>query len=544
MKRLVVPPHGLALVLLVTALCALSCSTTRGSSYSSSVGQEAAAAAAAKKRAEEKKNQTPPSHPSNPSTPSSPGWNSGPQYNNGGISYGTSNPVVDLIVDAARLATSGVIVVDGLPAGARLFVDGSFVVGNRVMLPAGLHYLRVESFGSMPWASSVELFMGQTQELSVSLTASPFSLGAVRASPELFDAAAPGPFGKVEISFTASGPGSADIEILDSSDRRVFQKTDVAISGAQTRVLWQGTDRRGAELSAGEYRIRVQAKSEGGSSAEAWGRLKLSTEHSMANYSSLAGGFSGAFYAPDARILAAGEGEFATGAFAILDPSDASAARLPVFAGFRFGFPGGRTEVSASAVSVSYPGYDVEVPMNWASAALSLKTSLYADETWAASLLLGGAYASYLVAEAAPSWDGMARFPGLTAGLVVESDSSLARAFCSLQAEVSTYYPGWTAADMEAEFVPGLFSWAYLRGGLELPIPDLLGGSGSAAFSVAARSSPFNEGLSFTLPLSVGAELHYFLPRSSRVISIYGSGEWASKTDFYFGAGLGFGMAL
>jgi hypothetical protein len=532
---------GAALLLSVSVLGALlgaSCSTTSGSSYSSSVSRDSSVAAAAK-QAEDKKRASQPPSSGNPPPYYPPSDSSSHSYGN---SPNAGSILFDIFVQAARVATSGTLVVEGLPPGVTLYVDGQANSAYSFLVPAGRHSLRAQGFGWEAWTGVVDISMGSTTSVSIAMIPSAFSLGAVRADPPVFDPEAPGSLRRVRIGFAATTPGTATIEVLDADSRTVHSVPTVTIDSQWTVATWDGRDRSGRALKPGTYRVHISAAGTSGSPSEAWGELTVAPNRAGTTFSSLAGGFSGAMYAPDARILPGSRLQSNIGAYAQFDPNDSSAARIPLFAGIRLGLPGGTSELSFSGIDVAYPGYDGSG--DWASGSVSLKTSLASNDMTALSLLVGGTYGRYFIAEAFPSWDGPGRFPGVSAGLVFEFDSELARVFGSVQGEASTYYPNYSAQDITDGVVPGFFTWVYFRAGLELLLPDLLGGQGTAAFSVAGRTSPFNTGLSLTYPLSMGAELHWYLPHSNTVLSVYGSGEWAARHDWYLGGGMGLGFLL
>ncbi len=559
---------GLGAVLMASAFLSASCSTTKGNLYRSSVSSDAAAAEEAKRRTEEKRRAAAAASPSVPTSPGRPPASTppppspSPQPVSPSTAPGLSanDLAVRFLADAIRAATSGHLSLGGLPDGARVFIDGQLQMSGPsgaagpgaaglgaagpigsaggVALGKGLHSVRVEAFGYLPWTKAFSIDILRLTTLEVDMSPAPFSLGAVTATPGSFDPSSPARLGETEISFTASAPGTASIELRDRTGRVVLEKGNLRIWGPRTVVPWNGRGRDGQALPAGEYRMVVSATSFAGSRLEAQGFVKLSDNHVSTSYSSLAGGFSGSVYAPDARILPASRAEATLGMYAVLDRSAALAARLPGFTGIRFGLPGNATEISASAMGVFYPGYNYATsPDSW-SIAVSVKTSLHADDTFGLALLMGGSFGSFFAVEAPASWDGPARFPGVNAGLVVESDSGLARVYASLQLAASGYYPNYGADPA----VPGFYLWSYLRSGIEFPLPDFLRGQATLSLSAAGRTTPFNEGFAFGLPLSIGAELHWYKPHSPTVFSFYGSGEWASEGNFYFGGGLGIGV--
>lgn len=530
------------------SLLGISCSTTQGSLYGSTVSDDAKAAAEARRRAEEKRRKAaqtaPRPSPTEAPPPSFPETSKEDSDSNGG------DLLLRLVFEAARAASSGRLVIAGLPPSARLFLDGGGIdrggVGSvpDLLVPAGMHSLRAEAFGYLPWATSVEVQLRSTTTIEISMRAAPMSLGSVAASPAIFDPRAPGGLGRTSISFAATAPGRARFAVRDAQSRLVYESGDIAITEASTTAAWDGRDRRGRDLPTGEYEIAVLAMAATGSEVEARGSVTLSGNRTVSSHSSLAGGFGGPIFSPDARVLPATRVDISTGTMAVLDPSGGADSRLTSFAGMRLGFPGGRGELSLSGMAVVYPGYALENSADSGTLGVSLKTELSANDTWASALILGASLGAYLssIESLVPSvWDGPARFPGLSAGLVVESDSEIARAFASIQAEASAYYPGYDPLAVTGE---GLYVWSYLRGGLEFGLPDFLGSDATLALSLAGRTSPFNTGFSLALPLSMAVELHYYLPASTWVLSAFASGEWASKHSFYLGGGLGLGRLL
>lgn len=531
----------LTLLVFTLGMALASCSTTRGSSYGASVSQDSAAAAAAKQDDSKKRNpgssESGPTYVAPPPPPPypQPAYGPPPRYHHG---PDAAHFWFDLFVAVAEAATSGTVTVVGLPPGCVLFVDGQPTSAYSFQAVAGRHALRVEGFGYLPWTGVVEVTMGSTTSVTVNMQQEPLRLYDLAVDPEAFDPSAPGSLGRISLDFSASAPCIASVELVGSDGVAVWTKQGLSVIGRRTTLTLDGKDAKGARFESGKYRIHVMAQDSLGGAADAWADIVVSSYRAGTTFSSLASGFSGTLYAPDARILPDGRFQMDVGGYAVFDPTIPGAARLPVFGGVRMGFAGGKAELVVSGMEVSYLGY--ADPPDWYSAGLSLKSAIMSNDSTAISLLLGANYDSFLDVEAAPSWDGPARFSGFTGGLAFEMDSTLARVFGSAQLACSAYYPGW-GTDSE---VPGFYAWAYLRGGAELLLPDLAGGQGTFAVSAAGRTNPFSSGLSLGLPLSIGAEFHWYAPRSPTVLSVYGSGEWASDRNWYFGGGLGVGLLL
>ncbi len=520
--RLRTAPRALRIIILAALglLVLASCSTTSGGAYQSSAEGDSSAAAIAARRKRE-------------SPPSSPDDSSG----GGGL----------LALFFARddpPPPGGWIEVAGLPEGARLYVDGSSVRGPTVRADEGDREVRAEAFGYEPWSERVYVLRDQTIRLEAWMTPARFRFESLEAAPAAFDPEAPGTFGSTLLEWTAAAPGTAALSVLDESGRVIYESRGIAVDSTYGRARWNGSDGSGRPAPAGEYTVRMEGAGGDGTESSLEASVSLTPRSGSARYSSLHGGFSGALFAPDARVLPKGRFQASAGAYALSTPENSDGpARMPVFAGVRVGGLLRETsELAVSAMAVPYLGYTGYDP-SWGSLALSLKTRIL-DGPTAAAFLLSASFASFLDPASSgtpPDWDGPARYPGLGAGLVLETASRYARAFASAQVMASTYYPGWADGRWET---PGLFAWAYGRLGLEILVSGFLGGDLTAAVSAAARTEPFGTGAGFRPPLSAGAELHWYAPDSGLVLSAYAAGEWAGFTSWYWAGGLGIGFAL
>ncbi|HRY72914.1 MAG TPA: FlgD immunoglobulin-like domain containing protein [Spirochaetia bacterium] len=518
------PAWALPAALLAALLAGVSlaaCSTTEGSAYSSSVGGDEAAARAAAARKAEKQAQAPAPSPE----PAQPGGSA-------------------IVVFAPPPPPTGSLSVRGLPPGANLYVDGSLVFGSSAELPQGEHYVSASAFGYEDWSASVYVYPFGSVELEAFLPPAAFGLFGAEALPSSFDPGEPGGFGRAALSFQARARGEASLLVLDSGGAEVARLGPKALERSSERFVWDGRDSSGRPVPSGSYLLRVAGRGVDGTEAFAEAPVLVAPSSEVGRFSSLHGGFSGALYAPDARLLADGRFQAAFGGYAVFEPVGGSiAARMPLFAGARAGgLFNDSAELVLSGLVVPYAGYPG--PLSWASLAASMKFALLRGPT-AAALLLSGSYASFLdesIAGYPPGWDGPARFPGLGAGLVLERREGGVRAFGSAELRASTYYPDWGDGTWTT---PGLFAWAYLRGGVEALMPGAFSGDLAVAFSAAARSEPFfGSELDFRPPLSLGLELHWYAPEGGRVLSLYGSGEWVGFNSWYFGGGVGFGFAL
>ncbi len=513
-----------ALLLTTAALAAASlssCAGMSGSAYERSAESDSSAAAIAAQR---KKDAPPPSQPRAPPAPDT--------GTSGFLFFGPPPP-------------RGWITVRGLPAGATLYVDGRPYSGASVGVDSGERLIEARAFGYEPWSAWVVVGIGGTVELEARLLPALFRLGSLEALPPSFDPGAPGALGRTRLEWTVTAPGRADLSVREASGREVYGITGIPLDSSSGRAAWDGRDSTRRAVPPGVYYARLAAVGEDGSASSLETAVEVTPEAAPQRFSSLHGGFSGALFAPDARVLPGGSFQAAAGAYLLSTPQGAdSDARVPAFAGVRVGgLFGGTSELVVSGLWVPYFGYSGADP-SWGSIAVSVKTSLAAGPRAAAAFLASACVGSFLDEASSgypPAWDGPARYPGLGAGLVLEASTRTSRVFGSLQIHASTYYPDW---DDGPWTTPGLFAWAYGRAGAEALIPGVLGGDLALALSAAARTEPFGGRTGFRPPLSVGAEIHWYAPESGLVLSAYAAGEWAAFSSWYYAGGFGVGFAF
>ncbi len=518
-------PAGARIFAAVLAAALLaSCAGMSGGAYERSAESDSSAAAVAAQR---KKDTPPPSQPRTPPAPES--------GTSGFLFFGPPPPP----------PPRGWITVRGLPPGATLYVDDRPYSGGSAEVEAGDRLVEVRAFGYEPWSARVTVRIGESVELEAGIFPAVFRLTELGASPPSFDPGAPGALGRIRLEWTVTAPGRGDLEIRDAQGRTVFAARDIELDSAYGDLAWDGRDGSGRAAAPGVYYARLSAAGRDGSASSLETSVELSPEAAPQRFSGLHGGFSGALFAPDARVLPEGSFQAAAGTYLLSTPQGAdSAARMPAFAGIRAGgLFGGRSELVASGMLVPYFGFSGADP-SWGSLMVSVKTTLAAGPHGAAAFLASASVASFLDEASSgfpPAWDGPARYPGLGAGLVLEASTRTSRVFASLHAHASTYYPDWD--DLEWD-TPGLFAWAYGRAGAEALISGVFGGDLALALSAAARTEPFGGVSGFRPPLSVGAEAHWYAPESGLVLSAYAAGEWAAFKSWYYAGGFGVGFAF
>jgi hypothetical protein len=77
---------------------------------------------------------------------------------------------------ARPAATTGRLLVESRPSGASVFIDGRLVGTTRLTIPEltpGVHQVRLELIGHMPWSASATVVAGQQVRVAASLEESP-----------------------------------------------------------------------------------------------------------------------------------------------------------------------------------------------------------------------------------------------------------------------------------------------------------------------------------------------------------------------------------
>ncbi|MBN1243381.1 MAG: hypothetical protein JXA15_11830 [Spirochaetales bacterium] len=528
--RQTTPVVQLALFLLL-GFVLVSCATGSGSAYSSSVsGDESAAArAAAANRADDDDDDD------------SGGWS----WDSDDSDDSDSSTVI--VIEAPK--PSCTVYVTGLAPGAGVFVNGSwlgkadsagFASGKT---EAGLARVEASLFGHEDWDAVVELPSWGSVTLQAYMPARPFGLAPRLAAAPRFDPGQPGLGGTARIVFEASARGSWRASVRDEDGDVVRLLGTGAVGEWPVTLSWDGRDDSGNQLAEGRYVALVEGEGQDGRHSSIELPVRIERAGVPVRASTLHGGFGGAMLAPDATVLPDLRFQTAAGLYAFVDSDLSSgedfATRAPAWAGFRAGgLFGGLAELALSVMGVPYFGSTATVSPSSVSVAGSFKTGLVDTGAFAAALLVSGAWGSFTDPDAAgwpAAWDGPARFPGLGATFVAEARAGRSRLFASAEGHASTFYPGY---DDMAWDVPGFFAWAYLRAGAEALVPLGAAGDLTLAASAAVRTEPLGGGAGFRDPLSVAAELAWYVPDSPVVISALGAGEWRGFNSWYFAGGL------
>jgi len=528
------PRPTVAAILLPFAFVLASCATGSGSAYSSSVaGDESAAARAAAANQDSGDDED--------DDDSGGGWSWDSDDDD------SSSSTVFVVIQAPKPSCE--ILVAGLAPGARVFVNGAWLgdadSSGRVhgRADAGLARVEAELFGYEDWETYLDLPSWGSVSLQASMPARPFGLSPRAGSAARFDPAQPGLGGTARFSFQATTHGAWRALVVDGQGAAIRDLGSGSIDEWPVTLSWDGRDEARRELGEGRYVAIVEGEGADGRRARLELPVRIEPGRIPIRASTLHGGFGGAMLAPDATVSPTERFQTAAGLYAFLDSDLSSGAdfatRVPAWAGFRAGgLFGGVAELAASVMGVPYFGSTAAVSPSSVSVAGSFKTGLVDTGAFAAALLVSGAWGSFTDPDAAgwpAAWDGPARFPGFGASFVAEARAGRNRLFASVEGHASTFYPGY---DDWAWDVPGFFAWAYLRAGAEVLVPLGDAGDLTLAASAVARTEPLGGGTGFRDPLSVAAELAWYVPDQAVVVSLIGAGEWRGFNSWYFAGGL------
>jgi len=252
----------------------------------------------------------------------------------------------------------GTLVLENLPEGARVRVDGEILEGPTIDLPAGRRSLEVSTFGWETRSATVEIQSSRETRWRYDGSPAPFELDALRVRPRRLSADDPRGF---RLEWTATAPGSAEIVISDAEGRDI-DRIPVDVDAAECRADWAPESRRGLQ---GGYGVRIDGLGDDGriDSAES----SLVVDDRVARTPRIgAASRPGLFYAPGTAVLPPGSWQVSTGAGAALAPADGAAGRaFPFTVGLRVS-PATRWEIDARF------GVTVREPFESTGIALSL----------------------------------------------------------------------------------------------------------------------------------------------------------------------------
>ena len=519
---------------ILAVFLASSCATSRGSTYAEGASNESAAASASARAKQEEAKRNPP-----PST-------APPAHAQNTTLFGAAivaapaplppppPPKGRLIIES--LPDDALVTVDGMPG----FFGGGFA-SETFELDPGVHAVEIRRFGYKDWHDDIIVADKEIIRISPRLDIADFGLRSLDVWPPSFNSEDPGYYGTTLISLEATASGSCSIRVVSDAGRVVRELHDIQIGRSGRNWRWDGRDDKGRSVADGSYSIIVTDNA-----GRELAATKVRVDSSLMGRSAiLASGSGGTLFAPAARSMASGGLEVSSFIMGhVLSSAGTASGRILSGLGSRMAFPTAvsgesgtdsqSVEMDLSVVGIFHPGENAPV----SSDAYELTASVLvpvASEGFFASLVGKFSYGSFLEAGDWPSpYDGLARFPGISLAMAFEYDIDNLRVFASPEIAAGTFYPEYNPA-----LVPGLFTWGYLRGGLESTI-----GPFSIAASGALRSLPLDTGLGIAWPLSAGLEVRWQARESPLVLSFLSTGEFDSRASWYLNSGLSIGYRL
>jgi hypothetical protein len=403
------------------------------------------------------------------------------------------------------------------------------VGGNRVPqgiseLPVGSYPLVVRAFGYGDYRDTVTVFERSMTTVDVSLVPMAFTFTRASALRDTVNPDNPGVLGSFEVSFSVSGPGTAEAEVLDADGRTVFASSLLPFTTWDQSFRWNCRDREGRPVPDGAYTFRLTGRGPASvDDVRADISLAIDRTHRTAPRA-LWSGAAGLLYAPTADVLPSGgfQVSFLAAVF-----SDGLTLRAPAVLGARFGLKGG-LELDAAA--------DLIVAGDHAPFGASV-SSRYALLEPGGSFGFGAALQAGFSAQYDPPdgvllSDTFANFSAISLGVPLELAAGPLRLLLSPSVAASLWTP------MAGSRNPAFTGWMYLRAGLLLDFGQVVAG-----VSASARTLPFAAGFpGLGLPVQAGAEMHWLIPNTHLLVSGILASEIESASDFYLmgGAGLGF----
>ncbi len=429
-----------------------------------------------------------------------------------------------VLYEVALLPITGFLDLTLWPPESIATVGGDRVPQGISELPVGTYPLVVRAFGYGDYRDTISVFERGVTTVDVALAPTDFAFSRASALRATVNPENPGVLGSFEVSFSVTGPGTAEVEVLDAGGQVVFSASLLPFTTWDQSFRWNCRDREGQPLPDGPYTFRLTGR--GAETAEdIRAEIALAIDRTMRTAPrALWSGAAGLLYAHAADVLPPGglQVSFLAAAF-----SDGLTLRAPAVLGARFGLNGG-VELDAAAdliVAGDHAPFGASVFARYAlvqpHGPLGVGASLQA-----------GFSAQYDPPDGVLLSDTFADFSAISLGLPLEIALGPVRLLLSPTVAASLWTP------MSGSRDPAFTAWMYLRTGLLLDFGQVVAG-----VSASVRTLPFAAGFpGLGLPAQAGAELHWLIPNTHLLVSAILASEIASASDFYLmgGAGLGF----
>lgn len=440
-----------------------------------------------------------------------------------------------MLYQTSLVENTGFLQIDVSPPDSIVTVGGTTVAPGLQKLPVGSYAVLVRAFGYEDFKEDVIVSEKVVTPLSVTLTPTPFQITSLSLPHARVNPDNPGLLGTLEAQFSVSGPGAGQVDVYSQGSDLVYSSVLPGFTTWDQTFSWNLHDSKGEALPDGDYRLVISGKGSDGESSEQEATLSVDRTLKIAPRSVWSGS-SGLLYAPVAEVLPYEEFQASVlGAAyfggAIYPSSGGTFFRAPLSLGIRAGI-GDRLEIDASGAiipsSVAIP-FAVSAAIRWNFLSPKGERGLEAAVEGKASFQ----YDSSPTGGNVLLTDTFANFTGLDVALPLQ----LVLGPVSLLGSLGLTGSLWTPY---GSTTPSPVAWLYLRGGL---MADL--GTVTTGVSATMRTQPLPGGfpaVGSTVPLQLGAEVHWLVPGTRILASGIVAGEFDSISSYYFmgGGGLGF----
>ncbi len=432
-----------------------------------------------------------------------------------------------MLYQTSLVEITGFLRIDVSPADSIITVGSTTVSPGLQELPVGSYSVLVRAFGYADFRESVIITEKVVTPLSVTLTQTPFSITSLSLPHARVNPDNPGLLGTVEAVFSVSGPGSGQVDVYNQGSEVVYSRILPGFTTWDQTFMWNLHDSKGDALPDGDYRLVVSGQGSDGESSQQEAALSVDRTLKIAPRSVWSGS-SGLLYAPVAEVLPNDEFQASVLGAAY---SVGTVFRAPLSLGIRLGI-GSRLEIDASGAiipsSVAIP-FALGAAIRWNFLSPTGEYGLEAAVEGKASFQ----YDSSPTGGNVLLTDTFANFTGLDVALPLQLVLGPVSLLGSLGVTTSLWSPYGSTT-------PSLLAFLYIRGGI---IADL--GSVMTGLSVSMRTQPLPGGfpaLGSSVPLQLGAEVHWLVPGTRILASGIVAGEFDSVSSYYFlgGGGLGF----
>lgn len=175
-------------------------------------------------------------------------------------------------VTASLRLKTGFLQLSTVPQDATVVVDGQEYAAGIIELPIGKRLLTIKAFGYRQTTLQVVVPERQLIQADVSLEPASFEVSDIHFSTRRFNPRNSGLKGVLDIQFSVTAPGRAELTILGPDNNLVAALRSSTFVDWQQSMSWNGRDQRLDHVPDGSYTIRLQCIPQEGiaSSRDTW----------------------------------------------------------------------------------------------------------------------------------------------------------------------------------------------------------------------------------------------------------------------------------